>query len=580
MLDSKSTLPCLFFRSFIKTCSHEIAKKTLSLITFLLVCPIIVAAEAVLTTPQLAVQHKPAARPRRTFQPKSLGDQCITAIAQNSNRLLPDNKYFGTCMALPDSVLLRLIKRMVEKAQSRRSPCPLDAVTRESLERVLVSDTIDTDRACAIWVAAEPLLTCQKLQERIARHIQAGKPITPSICTVICHSFKSGDILTRSFKEIFPYDFANHKQAGEITAAFMNLHIARMQPMEDGWPQTFALRRYRGEVPSNLVFNAPTYNVTNEIAENHTVLETADTVDYVILPHHTGAKQGDCPGALSSDKSFFAISRGIGNFAAVIELTKLKRGVDDEGFEILNAKQILHLLTPNNFLNAPHVRISFSSNDEWLKVENGERVLYFRLPLKYMRGDLTVEQIAYVRILQECGILHSMVPYEGWGLDIVSTYKLLTCPVLQSFAPCEKELFEQAVSANLVACRKSRSVGIKRLSNQNPNDIPSVLNQYFLLNEQHCLLEDLAQTEDEGIRLLKKICKGMLNKLKEVYKHEDFAQFDCVFRNQPDFKQIIREKIRGIFARYLTLQEHMTPEDFKRNLTELISGALIQCRAY
>ena len=235
-------------------------------------------------------------------------------------------------------------------------------------------------------------------------------------------------------------------------------------------------------------------------------------------------------------------------------------------------------------------KIAFSEDNQWLLVENAAmEKCYFQLPLQYLSGRLSLEQIAFMRILLLSTSSADSQP--DISFDIPLAHTLLNCQVLESFHQPEQSMFRALIKQKHTREQERRTYNMQKLHQGSPSYITSFLNTYALPGESAHLGKDLAGIQP---RLAKKICRAFLAMLKKAYPEKDFSRFDFTYiksaelnpalsnRYEKDqaFSEYMQQTIHTLGDHYATLTELMEPEEFKQVLCKLIGDALQQYHAY
>ena len=122
------------------------------------------------------------------------------------------------------------------------------------------------------------------------------------------------------------------------------------------------------------------------------------------------------PAALSSDEHHFAVER-LDGFVELYYLTHNAR------FESLT--YMLTLKIPNGSLTSH--KLAFSADNHWLLVKDATETDYICLPMSYLTGQLSLEQITFICILHES--LSSRNFNRPVYFDIALAHYLVGCGV-------------------------------------------------------------------------------------------------------------------------------------------------------
>lgn len=495
---------------------------------------------------------------------ESLKTLCIQSLVTNTDLL------FTALINVPLDVLDALLTHI-----NRRGTYG-GIAHHACLQMAIDSPSIDVERACTI-VGKYPTLSCEKLVKRVNQLIQKGERLSPSVINLIVKSFKPAAITSCSFEEMLPAGLTKHPQAAEVSAAFFHLHKEEIQPL-NRWIQSFVLRPHGGPLPENLVMvdKDVVFSVLNEPWTKNLALPPMGDANNPIYTRY--------PAAISSDKKFFAIER----INSYVELYQLSQS-GTPGF----IKYMLTLIIPKDTTveELTSDELTFSADTEWLLVKNEVgNVHYFRLPTDYLNGNLSLEQLVFIRILQQSTC--SRVQQKRLSCDIALAHRLLSSTTLTSFSPAEKNMFTQLI--NRVHCSEQvrRRQNMNGLEDLRPARIEALLSSYALPGEIDHLGKDLSCITD--VRLAKKICKALLTVLKNAHPEQDFSKLKITYKksNQPAyapngsygkdpaFAEYVKETLHSLGNHYAALLKKMNPQDFKKSLCELILNEVQHYRAY
>ena len=509
-----------------------------------------------------------------TRNPESLRSLAARALIKNTDIL------FKVIITAPIEILDMLLAKI---DSTRDADGNLSPSYNERLQMAVDSDMLAIERACYIFMHF-PKLSCEKLATKVYALIKQQSHLSRSIITFIAKTLNLAAISKGSFEKIFPEGLLNHSQVQEVALASLQFHRSEIQP----WcrkPQCFVMHPYEGPIPPVMfVFNHDSASIRNQtFTLTLTTKKESRLIKLAGIGNPNQPLYAAFPVAINNNENYLALQR----MRTSIELYYLPH--DGTSQVLMN---LLTLKMPANFAAQGLVgnKIAFSEDNQWLLVENAAmEKCYFQLPLQYLSGRLSLEQIAFMRILLLSTSSADSQP--DISFDIPLAHTLLNCQVLESFHQPEQSMFRALIKQKHTREQERRTYNMQKLHQGSPSYITSFLNTYALPGESAHLGKDLAGIQP---RLAKKICRAFLAMLKKAYPEKDFSRFDFTYiksaelnpalsnRYEKDqaFSEYMQQTIHTLGDHYATLTELMEPEEFKQVLCKLIGDALQQYHAY
>lgn len=503
-----------------------------------------------------------------TRNPESLRALSANSLIKNTDLLLK------VLITAPIEVIDVLLAKIDNTCPSHKA----------CLQMAVDSDSVAIERACYLFTHF-PILSGEKLTQRVHTLLRQQSHLAPSIITFIAQSFNLAAINKCPFEKIFPEGLLNHRQAQEVALAMLELHRSEIQPSFRK-PQCFMIHPYDGPIPPDLVFTTDSASIRGLPGLLSLITKTVDRI--ITLPNLGNANliYTTLCAAINKNENCLALQR----LRTYMELYYFPHDSTAE-----NLKNLLILKMPTDF-SAQGVatnKIAFSEDNRWLLVENAaKKKCYFQLPPQYLSGQLSLEQIVFIRILLfSINSVESDKDFLDIIFDIPLAHSLLNCPVLQSFHQPEQTMFRDFIKQKHVREQEQRKNKMQGLHECSPSYIASFLSTYALPGESAHLGKDLAGIQP---RLARKICRAFLVILKKAYPEKDFSRFFLNYIKSPQlnpaltdsyekdeaFAQYMRQTIHTLGDHYATLAEQMKPEEFKQAPCKLIGDAIQQCKAY
>ncbi len=531
-------------------------------------------------TPNCMYCRKPlTAEDTQQYTPKtaqSLYKLCVAYLFKDKDKLL------SALIKLPDTIVLPLIEQLLKKENplSRLVAPRLDPSSRACLQLAIENPEINITRGCSIWLQ-EPSLDCQVLKARVHDLIKQNAPLSDPVMDFLVKNLHPSDLIKRPLDEMLPSGLMSHTQAQQIASKLMNIHLEEVQP-HHAWPQSFARSIYTTTPPQDATFNNAPFKPSYHDYPRRLTFKP-DDVKYSIYLPAIGDKRcedGRCPAAINNNKTLLAIS-GRKFSDRLIEVHRLI----PKSVKSWTSKNILLIATPADFLKENDITFTFSSDDQWLMVENGTSRIYYKLPKSYLSGELTLEQIAFIRILQQAFCARHYGASELFQtplvpVDIAMIHALLNCKVLDTLPESEKTMFTWYIKDKHASQQASRKRAMEHLhTNNNKEFLMKELSSYFCPGELEHLPKDLAEVPSG--RFAKKICRSMLEVLKKEFSEIDFSAFDFGYKgDKEEFALRMKKNIQDLCTMYVTLKEKKGAEAIKESLTEFIWAHAQQCQGY
>lgn len=486
---------------------------------------------------------------------KSLQALCISRLFENPERLLK------ALIFVSNDIFDVLAERLASNA--RNYPSARKPSIIACLQQAIQHPAIDVNRACALWLN-RPSLSCEKLTERVYALVRQNEHLSSAITAFLAHSFDPLLTIPCPFNDRVPKQLIQHKQAQEVAEHLIPLHDQELQPNLSRNSKCFSLQAFEGEIPQGLAFTkekpylvlkaysrqAQLKNHENEILQNIFLPETYET-------RHSAFFDA----ALSSDHKLLAVFHF--SDGQSIEIFKLHH--DTNGHSV--AKSILSLKVPDKLLDVVSTisELDFSPDNQWLLAHNASgKSCTFQLPLRYLTGDLTLEQIAFIRIFH-----YSIIIDKPINRNIALIHTLFASNVLESFSQVERSLFTRHLQKKRSIEQGYRTNQIRYLENRSPDMIQEIVRSYFLPGELTHLANDLGNIKATVLAI--RVYKGLLALLTTEPPREDFSAVRYLYSDNPEFEKKLRQDLVDICG---ILQRKMTPEDFKKALLIVIEESV------
>lgn len=492
-----------------------------------------------------------------TYIPDSLFDLCAAQILKNTLSLV------NVVTAMPDDVVNRLISLIPPVHPRNPYIKPLHISWNAALEMAVDSPTIDISRACGICLKYK-YLTYTKLFKRVAQYIRNNESLSEAMLNLIFRSFNVNSIVHNPFHALLPQGSWTHKQAGQLAYGFFKQHVKEIQKGNSHVRYNcFMLEPYNDEMLQDCLFSCIPMEANYQAKLVYPISKESISIGSYSFSGCFDERLTATPmqAALSCDSTLLAIhSPGF----QVIEIHKTLPTSKD------NAQDTrLMLACECNLLNISE--ITFAQDNKWLRIKDTEGTnCYFQLPTDYLAGHVTLEQIVFIKILHELTCTwESSLPHH---MGIIQ--KLLACKVFESFKDAEKNMLAMSIKTELTSNRAARSERIRNLATTHFADgmLKELMFEYFYPNELKFLGDDLAHIGSTGLK--KKMCRYMIELLEKHYLDKDFSSYKIHYAKGKDLKSEVTWALWHLWEQYLTLQNKMTPEEFKTSVLVWIEEAL------